>query len=116
VPPKGLVQHALSGALFPQQEATAPKELGGGCPAKLPESSRHALVRQSPELLGHGKAPISEVTFRRRDLEMKRVREIGARQRDREREAWRRQVELIHRYNDERPSFGLFRATGRIGG
>ena len=45
---------------------------------------------------------------------MKRVREIGARQGDGEREPERRQIELIHRYDDERPSFGLFRATGRI--
>jgi len=71
-------------------------------------------VGQSAELFRHREASLPETTFRRGDLHVKGVREVGARQRNSERETQRRPIELIDGDNRERSRLRLLGAPGRL--
>lgn len=67
-----------------EQQAAAPEKLGERFSANLPQQLRDPLVRERAQLFWHREAPLAEASLRRLDLQMQRVREIGASGRDRE--------------------------------
>jgi hypothetical protein len=70
-----------------QQHAAAFEQLLHGLRAKGSEPAAESLVRDCPQLLGYREAPLFQSSLRCGDLQMERTAEIGAGERDREREA-----------------------------
>jgi hypothetical protein len=74
-------------AWFAQQQSTASEQFGKSASAERAQAARNSLVRDRPELFWHGEAPLAGPGFREPDLQMEGVREIGAREWDRERKS-----------------------------
>lgn len=68
-------------ARLSQQQTTPPEELGERRRAQLSQAGRHSIVRERPELLWHGEAPLTQPALGRSDLEMEGVREVSTRDR-----------------------------------
>jgi hypothetical protein len=94
-----------------RQRRNSSVSVGG---AQRPQPRGHPLVGERAQLLWHREARLAQAALRRRELEIQRVPEVGARQRDGEREAERGAVELVDRDDHEPARLSLLGAARRI--